>query len=46
VNTPSGYDALDAAALKVAPVLRFTPAMNQDKKVPVWVAIDIVFKVN
>jgi periplasmic protein TonB len=46
VNTSSGYDALDAAALKVAPVLRFTPAMNQDKKVPVWVAIDIVFKVN
>jgi protein TonB len=45
VNTPSGYDALDAAALKVAPVLRFTPAQNQDKKVPVWVSIDIVFKV-
>ncbi|MEO5510499.1 MAG: energy transducer TonB [Longimicrobiales bacterium] len=45
VNTPSGYDALDAAALKVAPILRFTPAQNQDKKVPVWVAIDIVFKV-
>jgi TonB family protein len=44
VNTPSGYDALDAAAMKVAPLLRFTPAQNQDRKVPVWVSIDIVFK--
>lgn len=46
IKTQSGYEALDEAALKVAPVLRFTPAENMGKKVPVWVSIDIVFKVS
>ena len=44
INKSSGYEALDMAALKVAPILRFAPAQNRDVKVPVWVAIDIVFK--
>ena len=44
VNKASGYPAMDQAALKVAEVLRFSPALNQDKKVPVWVQIPIVFK--
>ena len=43
VNTSSGHSALDEAALRVADVFRFTPALNRDKKVPVWVALDITF---
>ncbi len=43
VNTSSGHSALDDAALRVADVFRFTPALNRDKKVPVWVALDITF---
>lgn len=43
LNRKSGYDALDEAALKVAEVMRFSPAMNRDRKVPVWVEIPIIF---
>ncbi len=46
VNTSSGHSALDAAALSVADVFKFTPALNRDKKVPVWVALDITFQTN
>ncbi len=46
LNTSSGYDALDRAALKVAEVMKFSPALNRDKKVAVWVAIPITFTVN
>jgi len=41
----SGYDAMDAAALEVAGKMRFTPAQNRDKQVPVWVSIPITFQV-
>jgi len=41
----SGFDELDAAALAVAGVYRFSPAMNRDKLVPVWVALPIEFQV-
>jgi TonB family protein len=44
LNRSSGYDALDAAALRVAAVMRFTPALNRDQRVPVWVAIPIMFQ--
>jgi protein TonB len=43
LNKSSGYDALDQAAIKVANVMQFSAALNRDKKVPVWVAIPIVF---
>lgn len=43
INTSSGQKALDEAALKVADVMKFTPALNRDQKVKVWVAIPIVF---
>ncbi len=43
VKESSGHDALDQAALKVADVMEFTPALNRDQKVPVWVALPIVF---
>lgn len=45
INESSGYDAFDEAALKVAEVARFSPAYNRDKKVPVWIALDITFEV-
>ena len=43
VNSSSGHAALDQAALRVADVFRFTPALNEDEPVPVWVALDITF---
>ncbi|MCI0433994.1 MAG: M56 family metallopeptidase [Gemmatimonadetes bacterium] len=39
----SGYPALDEAATRVAEVMRFSPAYNRDKPVPVWVQIPIRF---
>ncbi len=45
VKKGSGFDALDSAAMRVAPTLKFTPAMTQLKGVPVWISIDIVFNV-
>ena len=39
----SGYDALDEAAAKVAEIMKFSPALNRDKKVQVWVQIPITF---
>ncbi|MEJ2677897.1 MAG: energy transducer TonB [Gemmatimonadota bacterium] len=44
VNQSSGYEAFDEAAKKVAAQMRFSPALNRDKKVPVWVSIPIVFQ--
>ena len=44
VHTSSGHQALDDAALKIADVYEFSPALNRDKPVPVWVALDITFK--
>lgn len=44
VNQSSGYEAFDEAALKVADLMEFSPALNRDKKVPVWVSIPIVFQ--
>lgn len=46
VMETSGHEALDAAALRVAPVFRFTPALNREKAVPVWVALPITFRAN
>ncbi len=45
VGETSGYDSMDAAALEVARQMVFTPAQNRDKRVPVWVALPITFKV-
>lgn len=46
VKVGSGYDALDQAALAVANSMKFRPAMNRDKHVPVWVEIPVVFTAN
>jgi protein TonB len=45
LNKSSGHQQLDDAALKVADLMRFTPALNRDKKVPVWVSLPITFQV-
>ena len=43
VNESSGYEALDRAALQVANIIEFTPALNRDRRVPVWVSLPIAF---
>lgn len=41
----SGFEQLDRAALDVADMMRFTPAQNMDKRVPVWIQQAIEFSV-
>jgi protein TonB len=45
IDVSSGHAALDEAALAVAAVYRFSPALNRDKQVPVWVSFGITFQV-
>jgi len=45
IDQSSGYEALDQAALNVASVYRFSPALNRENKVPVWVSLPITFQV-
>ena len=46
VSQTSGHAQLDEAALQVADVFRFTPALNRDERVPVWIQLPITFQVN
>jgi protein TonB len=43
VNQSSGHRALDEAALKVADIIEFTPALNRDRRVAVWISLPITF---
>jgi TonB family protein len=43
LSKSSGYPALDEAALRVAQQMRFSPALNRDRTVSVWVEIPVVF---
>ena len=43
VRESSGYKGLDEAALKVAGIIQFTPALNRDKRVPVWISLPVNF---
>ena len=45
IDQSSGHQALDDAALNVANIYRFSPALNRDKEVPVWVSFPITFQV-
>jgi protein TonB len=45
INTSSGHPALDQAALRVGQIMKFSPAMNRDKVVPVWVSVPVSFQV-
>ncbi|MGH7466772.1 MAG: TonB family protein [Longimicrobiales bacterium] len=44
LKVSSGHAALDDAAEKVASLMVFSPALNRDQKVKVWVDMPIVFK--
>ena len=46
VNKSSGQKQLDEASLRVADIMEFSPALNRDQKVSVWVQIPITWKVN
>ncbi|MFQ5746236.1 MAG: energy transducer TonB [Gemmatimonadota bacterium] len=46
VNKSSGYPALDNAAAQVVEKMKFSPAMNRDKPVGVWVQQQVAFSVN
>ncbi len=43
VDRSSGHPELDRAALEVARVFRFSPALNGEQHVPVWVSFPITF---
>lgn len=45
VGDSSGIASLDAAALQVADVFRFRPALNRDRAVEVWIRMPVVFRV-
>ena len=45
LKTPSGHDALDAAAADVVATMRFEPAMNRDEPTDVWVSQWVTFEV-
>ena len=45
VNTSSGNERLDNAALTAARELEFNPAQNRGDPVPVWVSVPITFSV-
>lgn len=44
VKESSGHKALDDAALLVANIIEFTPALNRDRRVPVWISLPITFE--
>ncbi len=44
VKTSSGDLAIDAAAVRVARGFRFTPALNVNRRVPVWVSLPVTFR--
>lgn len=44
LKTPSRYEALNEAALRVAAVMRFSPAYNLNRTVQVWASQSIVFQ--
>ena len=44
VNQSSGHAGLDDAASRVAELIDFTPAMNRDQRVPVWIQWPITFQ--
>jgi protein TonB len=45
VSQTSGQAQFDEAALRVADVIRFSPALNRDKRVRVWIEVPITFTV-
>lgn len=44
VTESSGYPSMDEAALTAADRMQFSPAMNRDKPIAVWLALPIQFR--
>ena len=44
ISESSGHLPLDEAALQVADVFRFSPALNREQIVPVWIQLPITFQ--
>lgn len=44
INDSSGDPVMDEAALRVARVMRFSPAENRGERVSVWVSMPIAFR--
>jgi len=44
IQESSGHKALDDAAIAVANIIEFTPALNRDKRVAVWISLGIKFE--
>ncbi len=44
VQESSGHASLDAAAERVAMQFEFSPALNRDQRVPVWIQLPITFQ--
>ena len=45
VSQTSGQVQFDEAALRVAEIISFTPALNRDQRVAVWIEVPITFQV-
>lgn len=43
LKASSGHDGLDRAALDVGNLMRFTPALNRDQRVKVWIELPVLF---
>lgn len=43
IHESSGFAPLDQAALRVGAAFRFSPAMNREERVPVWIQIPVTF---
>lgn len=46
IQQSSGHKSLDDAALRVAELMEFSPALNRERRVKVWVALPITFTSN
>jgi len=44
VTQGSGYEQLDQVAREVMAEAKFTPALNRDQKVPVWIQLPVTFQ--
>ena len=44
-SVPSAHAQLNEAALVIADVMRFSPALNEDELVSVWIRLPITFEV-
>ena len=43
IHRSSGHPSLDDAALRVGEVIEFSPALNRDRAIAVWVQWPIAF---